>query len=565
MKKFQKIICLALSLILTTACLASCGLFEMINPPRPTVGAIYGTVLDGAGEAVNGAKIFYDEENYVVSDSQGKFTVEAVPIGDITLKASANGYSDAELTLTADSFDKEGSCTASITLEALLGTLKGTVSIAGVEGSALSGVAIEFDGFTAVTDENGNYEIKNVPMPGAKVVSATLKGYEVKRESLSMRSFDENGVATLDFELSEITIEGVAGLKAAHLEGLVTLPSSILTIDRTILFSLNRSPNGAVGSSKVEEHSEGLCLNSDTRNDNSEMSAYVYGKVTIDEDHRNITIYARTFFGQNGGSHADESTGNFSNSKLAELGLYLIDEEGNLVTNIGSFTRIDTESYKAITFDLSAYEGQTVVLVIGTKTGYHCCIDRMEFSADASANVEIIPGLTMADLKDLPILPENMTTVDRATLLSLDRSPNGLIGNSKVEEHGEGLCLNSDTKSKHTEMAAYIYGKLKIDENHKSITIYARVFFGQNGGGNWNQENSGDFSNSSLAELGIFLVDEDGNLVRDIGDFVRVDTESYKAITFDLSAYEGQTVVLIIGTNTGYHCCLDRIEFSSGN
>ena len=185
----------------------------------------------------------------------------------------------------------------------------------------------------------------------------------------------------------------------------------------------------------------------------------------------------------------------------------------------------------------------------------------MKFSSGVADEKEIIPGIKESQYEVLEALPEDMLQIDRNTLVQLNRSPNGLSGNSKVEVHGEGLCLNADTRDDNEKVVSYVYFKVKIDENHKFLTAYARTFFGQNGG-SYEDEAAGNFANSKLAELGVYVLDENGNLVS-VGELQRIDSEDYKALTYDLSAYEGQTVVLVIGNKTGYHCCVDKMEFSS--
>lgn len=527
---------------------------------KPATGNISGVINDAEGEPLEGAEIYYTEEDYVESDEDGKFSIKNVTVGDLSLTIVLKGYATQTLTLNADSFDGDGNCALTVTMQDGVGTIKGNVSVDGLSSKKLAGVTISLGGVQVKTDENGNYELTDVSMQGTKTLIATIDGYGQSRKTVTVRSFDTNGIATVNFQLVQNDLANLPGVKPSHLEALETIPADKFVLSRNDLQNLNRSPDGLAGTSKVEAHSEGLCLNADTKSENSNMVAFIYGKIKIDDGHKYLTAYARIFFGQNGGSdHDSEAAGNFDGSKLAELGVYLIDEQGNIVTDVAPFQQITTEGYMPVTFDLSAYKGQTVTFLLGTKTGYHCCLDRVEFAGDAPKYLTVngVDGLTSIMLHDK--IADKTFNVD-----ALKEKWSISAGVGYVTE---GIQLNGADPWKAEDFTpddpqgvnSYIYMTTDIASGSSHMAISATLT---------NLEEckdpaSADPNHMFYPWISVIVLDSNGNVLLKT-DWTKVEVAQNNAafdLDYDLSACVGEDVTVVIACNVGYRATITGVNF----
>lgn len=549
-------------MVLCASVLTACPSPTPTPQKKPDAYVIRGLVTDSEGEPLESVEVYYGEEEFVETDEDGKFTLNDVDGNGLTLTAILKGYANTEAVVTADSFDEDGICTLTIVMADGIGTIKGNVSVDGLTSKKLEGVVISLGNVQVVTDANGDYEIPNVPMHGTKTLSANIEGYGQSRKTVTVRSFGTNGIATVNFQLVQNDLPEMPGIKPSQLEALTVLPASQLVLNNTQLGNLGRSPDGLAGTSKVEAHSEGLCINADTKSDNSNMVAFIYGKVKIDENHQYLTAYARIFFGQNGGAdHAGESAGDFSGSKLAELGIYLIDEQGNLITDVDTFKQITTEGFMPVTFDLSAYNGQTVVFILGTKTGYHCCLDRIEFGGNEPKYLEVsgVDGLTSIML--------HTKLTDRifdAAALKEKWSISGGVGT--VEE---GIQLNGADPWKAEDfdpenpqgVNSYMYMTTDITSENCKLDISATIT---------NLENCKDPAAADPNHLfypwvSVIVLDSEGNVLKQT-DWTKVDVAENNqvfAMSHDLSECVGEDVTIVIACNVGYRATITGVTLGA--
>lgn len=549
-------------MVLCASVLTACPSPTPTPQEKPDTYVIRGIVTDSEGEPLESVEVYYGEEEFVETDEDGKFTLNDVDGNGLTLTAILKGYANTEATVTADSFDEDGICTLTIVMADGVGTIKGNVSVDGLTSRKLEGVVISLGNIQVVTDANGDYEIPNVPMHGTKTLSANIEGYGQSRKTVTVRSFGTNGIATVNFQLVQNDLPEMPGIKPSQLEALTVLPANQLVLNSTQLGNLGRSPDGLAGTSKVEAHSEGLCINADTKADNSNMVAFIYGKIKIDENHQFLTAYARIFFGQNGGAdHAGESAGDFSSSKLAELGIYLIDEQGNLITDVDTFKQITTEGFMPVTFDLSAYNGQTVVFILGTKTGYHCCLDRIEFGGNQPKYLEVsgVDGLTSIML--------HTKLTDRifdAAALKEKWSISGGVGT--VEE---GIQLNGADPWKAEDfnpdapqgVNSYMYMTTDITSENCNLDISATIT---------NLENCKDPAAADPNHLfypwvSVIVLDSEGSVLKQT-DWTKVDVaENNQTFTMshDLSECVGEDVTIVIACNVGYRATITGVTLGA--
>lgn len=561
MKNIKRIVLITLALLLSLSVLTACPKPDP-TPERPTTGKVEGTVVDSEGEPLESAEVYYTEDEFVETDENGKFTLNNVTVGDLTLTVMLKGYSTTIYNIVDADFNDDGLCTITVAMDDGVGTIKGTVTVDGLSSKKLAGVTISLGSISVTTDESGTYEITNVSMQGTKTISATLAGYGQSRKTVTVRSFGTNGIATVNFQLVQNDLPEMPGIKPSQLESLVTLPENVLVLNRSYLESLNRSPDGLAGTSKVESHGEGLCLNADTKSDNPNMVSYIYGKVKIDANHKFITAYARIFFGQNGGAdHAGESAGDFSGSKLAELGLYLIDEQGNLITNVGEFQQVKTEGYMPITFDLSAYEGQTVVFILGTKTGYHCCLDRVEFAPGAPSYLEVsgVNGITS-------IMKHDKVTDKTFDAGALKDKWSVSAGVGLVTE---GVQLNGADPWKAEDFNAedpqavnsYMYATTDITSGSSLLKVTATLTNLEN----CKDPSAADPNHMYYPWISVIVLDSNGNVLLK-SDWTKVEVAEANApldLSYDLSGCVGEDVTVVIACNVGYRATITNVSFGA--
>ena len=118
------------------------------------------------GEAVEGALVSVSQAGVELvngtTDATGlvTLTVNATSEGIINVTASKTGYESGNTTINAT--------------QAVGVTVSGTVK--GINQEAISGATVTINGYSATTDENGNYSISNVPT-GTYNVTASATGY----------------------------------------------------------------------------------------------------------------------------------------------------------------------------------------------------------------------------------------------------------------------------------------------------------------------------------------------------------------------------------------------------
>lgn len=558
----KKTLALILVVLLALCTFAACKK-DPVEPSKPEYGTISGVVSDAEGEPLESAEIVYSEEDSVETDEDGKFSIKNVKVGDVTLTVSLKGYATQTVAITSDDFDSDGKCVKNITLEDGTGTIQGVVSVDGLSSKKLAGVTVSFGNVSATTDADGKYVIANVAMKGTKTLMASVEGYGASRKTVTVRSFDANGVATVNFALVQNDLEGFAGIKPSQLEALEVISASTTVLRASDLASkLIASPNGIAGTSKVESHSEGLCINADTKDDNSDLVAFIYGKVKVDDAHKYLTAYARIFFGQNGGAdHDEEEAGNFSNSKLAELGVYVIDENGEIHKDVDDFIRINTEGFMPATFDLSEFAGQTITVVLGTKTGYHCCLDRIEFAGDAPQYLTVtgVDGLT-----SLMLHAKVTDTTFDATALKDKWTISAGVGRVT-----EGVQLNGADPWKAVDFDAanpqgvnsYMYITTDITAANSQFDISATIT---------NLEECKDPASADPNHLfypyvSVIVLSKDGAVLKQT-DWTKIDVAENNAnfpISCDLSECIGEDVTVVIACNVGYRATITGVTFGA--
>lgn len=567
MKKFRIILIAVCAMLATVFAFAGCGETEAPPAQKPEYGTVQGTVKDADGEPISGAEIYWSEDDSVESDDDGKYEIKHIKIGDITLNALCSGYSELTKTLTEADFDDVGEAVCNFVLEEGKGTIQGIVSMDGNPTAKLEGVTVKIGTkFTATTNAKGEYTLENVPMLDRQQVVASCTGYEESRKTVTPNSYSD-GVAKLNFSLVQEDCAELPGIKPYQLETLEPLEDGKLTYTANeISARFNSSPDGAGGSSaKVEAHGEGYCVNANTGNANSNMVAFVFAKLHVNEQHKYLTAYARIFYGQNGGdTRGDDGSWNRGSATVAKLGLaaFELKEEGYEFIDdarFGAYTEVTTESFTPITFDLTAMMDKDIVFVLGTKTGYHCCLDRVEFSAvePQYLNVTGVKGI------------DSLRKYNKVTADSFDGNAlkdQWAVGGG-VGKVTEGIQLNGADPWKAVDFDAnnpqpvnsYMYITTDITAEKPHLTVNATIV---------NLNDTIDPAQENRRFLPYFCVivlDATGNNVYQSA-WTKLEVENNgDNVTFDydLTACVGTDMTVIIAANVGYRATITNVTFNA--
>lgn len=558
MKKYLK-----MSFILTLCCVfvmalvgtTGCGDEE---PTKPTEGTITGRVCDVENEALSDATIYYTEEDFVESDEDGNFKIDKVTVGDISLTVSLSGYAEQVKTLTADSFDNEGNAHVNVVMEEGMGTITGTVTLDGNSSVKLANVTIKMTGdktATVTTGADGKYTIENVPMLNKKTITATLAGYEEASKNVTTGQY-KNGTATVNMTLTESDLKELPGLKPSALKADPISADKLVIKSKEIEDYFVASRDNLQGTSKIDRtHSEGFCLNADTTEVRDNMVAFISARITVDESHKIVTAYARMFEGQNGDKN---------NPTYAKLGLLVFEEvDGKIEVEEFDSQIVNTEAFGAKAFNISGYVGKTVTIVLGVNTGYHCCLDRIEFSSKEPVELKIngVDGL------------EILSIYDKVTDTEFDAE--GLTtkwhfggGTSTVKE---GIQLNGTDPWRAEELDkvnpqpvnSFMYMTTDITAE-KSMLNYTATIVDM---GAIVDPAGEDPTYKFFPYICAIIIDSNGNVLKqtdwkDGRVFVEKNMQEVK-FTLDCSAYVGEDITVVIAANVGYRATITNVSFTA--
>lgn len=149
-------------------------------------GAVSGQVVDNDGSAVAEATIsLLGVGQSTVSDAQGQFQFDQVPVGQYTLQVSRSGYQSSSRTV-AITADQSLSLTGEDTLALLPFRLEGVVTLGeDVVDHSGSLVTLAGSGQSVQTDTEGLFVFKGVA-PGNYQLQISREGYQPNRQALTL-------------------------------------------------------------------------------------------------------------------------------------------------------------------------------------------------------------------------------------------------------------------------------------------------------------------------------------------------------------------------------------------
>lgn len=579
---------------------SSCKDDETKGETEKTIGEVSGVVTDDEGNVLGGVEVSIadivdlTETNVTATTTtaeDGRYTLTNVLVGPHMITCKLATYQTTSVTLKPQKFNADAKATVNIEMRYAAAKITGTVLDARNEGAPLAGVKVVIsETQSAVTDASGKYEIANLPLD-AYELNFSLKDYATVTKTIGRDAF-ENYAAVLDVVMG--SPEVLRGKTAFDLRDAdkwyyseyrgggndTSYPHWDWSTDYMAALDF-------VGAWEEQNEGTTLQIRNDAANqknpiDTEVFDSYVYGSKLITEDNKIMTLQVRTH--------------NADSENPAVFGVQVIDLAAAepAAVKIGDNESYGSDSYKSFGFDLSDYVGKEVVIAVGiyrAKTGDYwkqLVLRRIAFSNTKIDGWNYITGTAVNDeLRDWKLTMEMV----RSTMPHVKKLFSGITvcegnkdkGNRQVAYHSwrdnahiaaewsfvprvkdpepfavEGYVIKTrggGTAVNTTEPEAYLYAKFSIAAGNDKLTLRIRNFDGnvatffkitaiKNDG---TVEHMAPASNTaataSAAANGCwkFIHNQGGP----------GDPNSYARFVYDLSKFDGEDVVLVLGVYKG--------------
>lgn len=495
---------------------------------------ISGKVTDAeSGAALEGAVISGSAlDDSVTTGPDGAYVLPQLEKkGSYTFTFAAIGYVSAEKTI--NTADIEGSAhMLDVTLEKIpeqqLATVSGTVTADYPEG-ALAGVTVKIGTTEVKTDANGAYSVQT--SRDACTVEFSKAGYAAVSESVSAEDVAD-GAHTLNAEMTRNTV--LAGKTNAELvEEYSSMKMNNIAVSgqlKDLIHAGTYWKEGGADGSAAGILSEGYRLESKQDNANDEFRRYIYGKMTVSAKNKIFDFWGRTF------------------GTATEFAVSVIDPvtlDRTLVKATGAevvWASLLSETLVRFTYDLSAFEGQNVILALGVRKAA-LTVERVSFGP----GTYVFGRTTKAEF-------DGAKTLDLTTKTSYEggeiRTAWNVLGNI------EGKNTDSDYATKNARFYACYVGQNTAADADLFMYVYAKVnITGANARMSirWYNDRA-PFLRVTAFDATTGAVVQTVNAEKGSGD-----TETS---TVDLADCIGKTVVLAIGMTSGERLELQKISFA---
>lgn len=491
---------------------------------------ISGKVTDADGAALKGAVISGSAlESSVTTDADGAYTLPQLEKGSYSFTVSMNGYTSqtvsvSESDITGDTYTLNIQLTA-IPAEELV-TISGTVTADYPEG-ALAGVTVKIGTTEVKTDANGAYSVQT--SRDACTVEFSKAGYAAVSESVSAEDVAD-GAHTLNAEMTRNTV--LAGKTNAELVEEYSSMNNIAVSGqlKDLIHAGTYWKEGGADGSAAGILSEGYRLESKQDNANDEFRRYIYGKMTVSAKNKIFDFWGRTF------------------GTATEFAVSVIDPvtlDRTLVKATGAevvWASLLSETLVRFTYDLSAFEGQNVILALGVRKAA-LTVERVSFGP----GTYVFGRTTKAEF-------DGAKTLDLTTKTSYEggeiRTAWNVLGNI------EGKNTDSDYATKNARFYACYVGQNTAADADLFMYVYAKVnITGANARMSirWYNDRA-PFLRVTAFDATTGAVVQTVNAEKGSGD-----TETS---TVDLADCIGKTVVLAIGMTSGERLELQKISFA---
>lgn len=581
LRTFLYVICLVSSFALL-----SCDDDE--EPASPTVGSITGVVTNVDGTPIPDVTVTVsgvnEEDVSATTGSDGSFALENVSVKLHAVTFSKSGWLTMSRSVEPGHFDENHTASINVMLLDATAKIVGTIKDAKNGGVPLPDVKITVGvAGTTTSGEDGTYAIENLIADNYTVTFSKDTYVSISR---SIRADDFiDGIATLDVSMG--SVELLRGLTA----------DDLATADKWYYNEYRGGRNADAYPhwdwacdymstldfrGAWEEQNEGTTLQ--IRNSNADQSnpadldvfdSFVYGSKLITNDNKIMSIRLRTH-------SADDASPVHFGVQVVDLS----DPEPTAV-KIGDNQTYGSGDYADFEFDLSAYVGKEVIIAVGIyreSTGDYwkqLVLRAIRFADRKVTDWNWLPGTE--------VIPDWKLTVEtvRSTMPHQKKSFTGLspvsgdrdnyvdayrswrtVGHVGAEWHfvplkkdpevfpSEGFILKTrNTPEESTTVPeAYLYAKFAIASGSNQLTFTTRNF-----GGNYTY-----FKLTAIDDVGnVTHVQPTSNTAQDAsaatdgcwkfkhGDGGANNPEGYAAFVYDLSAFDGKDVTLVIGVYNG--------------
>lgn len=613
MKKNFLVRILPVLAFLTAGVLLAVSCKEKVDPQpedKTVTANVSGTVVDDQDNPLEGVTVSFvtadskkEQKATATTGSNGKFVAEAVPSTARVVNFTKEGYASASTTIAEAKF-----ASGEITLEKVVlvfseASIEGKVFNLGSEPYA--GVTVSCNSQTATTDAEGYYSFSGLTIKDYTLSFSDAEG-NTAEVTVPADSFTEEGIAYVDnitlgsYIMPGITYSELAAAPYWYGNNYAGGVGAFKMQWNHVGF-LTAYPFKAVG---YRNAAEGISLVSGGDNE-GELVSYLYGRKKITSDNCFINLCARTF-------RAYEAA-------PAKLGVGVIDLSSNTKTvtylppqdtwqglkKMGGGTKTLDVEHNMFAFDLSAFAGKDVAFAIGVFGGYKRLNEEEGFPetpivrilfADKDMTAEFDKDDLNATFTGDKPAGCDWPGFTKANIGSLMPNPGtSFTGEAKGAEDGNYAAwagtnhlMMSWTPEIHNELttplqdgslfaiAAYYnnfntptgYIMSRFTNPKKSMTIKARTYGSGPTYFRVTVIDLSDFSATALApqssstaanplvegENGTIGLNNDQGTVNDPGKFA--------TINFDLSAFSGKDVVIVIGNHKGNNLSIYSVDFA---
>ncbi len=501
---------------------------------------ISGKVTDAeSGAALEGAVISGSAlDSSVTTDSDGAYTLPQLEKGSYSFTVSMNGYTSqtvsvSESDITGDTYTLNIQLTA-IPAEELV-TVSGTVTADYPNGN-LSGVTVSAGaGYaSATTDENGAYSLSLTS--GDYTLTFSKEGYDEKTQRVTASDFTD-GAYTLDVSLmlSQVLAGKTNAQLLAEVAELTQLP--VLASSGSTAIEDIWETGGAQYES--ERLTEGYRIDSTSGNESEDdFTCYFYGKTKVTDATDTLLFFGRTFGAETEVAvkviHAETLANNF----LEELNSQSV------------WTACNTENYQRFEYDLSTYNGETIIIAVGVRKAA-LTVESIFFTADTfdATDTFVFGRTTDGALDDLEKVTIASGTEYKATGDSLIQDTFVTVGAATVDNNRWMLADARGGEGDDAQPYSYVYLKTGITEANARMAV------------RWSNYNNAGSDNKGLATTKVLAVDATTNEVIELySGNTKTDGEWITA-TFDLAECVGEEIILAVGMSYGNRMGIDYIRF----
>lgn len=585
MKNLKKVCYVALAMLML---ILHFGCKKDHDPTDNRRGQVVGTVTDANGEPISGMKItlsgINEEDQVTTSGNDGKYSFDNVTYRTHAVKFEKDGWLAVGLTLTANDFDDNGVATVNVEMVSASARIVGTVLDALQAGEPLSGVTVSIGavGGTATTDNDGAFVIPNL-IENNYSVTFTKSGYVTIVRTISPADFVD-GIATLNIQMG--SQELLPGLTTIDLQSAEKWyyneyrggrnADAYPHWDWACNYMSTLDFRGA-----WQEQNEGTTLqirnSGDDRNNPADMDvfdSFVYGSKLITEDNKILSLRVQTH-------NADASAPVYFGVQVIDLNAAepKAEKVGQNRTYSGGYTDFD--------FDLSAYVDKEVIIAIGIyrqSAGDYWkqlvlrairFADRKVENWDWLPGAEVVEGWKLSHETVRSTMPHTKKSFTGISPVSGNRdnyvdayrawrnvahvAAEWMFMPLKKDPEvfpSEGYIIKTrNTPEVDTKVPeAYMYTKFSIAGGSNRLTLSTRNF-----GSNFTFfkltaiENSGTVTHLSPASNTAQEASAagDGCWKFKHGDGGAGNPEGYALFTYDLSAFNGSDVTLVLGVYNG--------------